>query len=421
MKYDIPKLLDYCEQSRTNISPQDDKDWAMFADALKALNYGEPTFVALSNPGTESVSRAKWRSRKRPWMNPDAAAAKIVALARDAGVDLTPFRLPTDPAELLAEAAAKGKTLPSDADTARKLFAAMQLLGLDLSLFPRLAGRWEGCKVSHSVFRTPATAASFIRLLCSQAIQTANSNAESTALPAAAAPSPAEPPVYLDPAELDAAEQLLGRSSLYLYLCSHFTPEDVQRVFRAYRAGSTARFARYWPGDGFGSVFPLINSEGRVVDAHLMAYALDGHRRKDETRPYRCQAWALHTKDLSHRRAAWPLFGEHLLAARPDAAVGIVESEKTALVAALAAPAFVWCATLSISNLNARRLAAARGRRIMLFPDCDGCAAWEAKAETLRRDDPQGYGQLVVCSDFVRSNAKQPKDDIADLLLNASV
>ena len=83
-----------------------------------------------------------------------------------------------------------------------------------------------------------------------------------------------------------------------------------------------------------------------------------------------------------------PLFGMHLLDIYKGADVKIVESEKTALIMAIAYGNHekqVWLACGGLENLNKEKLAPImrEGRRIVLYPDRDGVAAWKKKAHEL--------------------------------------
>lgn len=65
------------------------------------------------------------------------------------------------------------------------------------------------------------------------------------------------------------------------------------------------------------------------------------------------------------------LFGEHLLRdkAKP---IAIVESEKTAIIASVYLPQFIWLAVGSLTNLNAEKCSVLKGRTVTLFPDLNG-------------------------------------------------
>lgn len=73
------------------------------------------------------------------------------------------------------------------------------------------------------------------------------------------------------------------------------------------------------------------------------------------------------------------LFGEHLLRDKTKP-VAIVESEKTAIIASVYLPQFIWLAAGSISYLNADKCRVLAGRNVVLFPDLNGFEKWSAKS-----------------------------------------
>ena len=102
------------------------------------------------------------------------------------------------------------------------------------------------------------------------------------------------------------------------------------------------------------------------------------------------------------------LFGQHLLARRPDAHVCLVESEKTALVMAASQPKHLWLATAGSGGLSAEKMECLRGRRVTLFPDSGCYGKWSEKMKHI-----QGIGYNVSKS----LEAYPANTDLCDLLL----
>lgn len=75
-------------------------------------------------------------------------------------------------------------------------------------------------------------------------------------------------------------------------------------------------------------------------------------------------------------------FGEHLLRGNTKP-IAIVESEKTAIMASVYLPQFVWIAAGSKDGLNAEKRKVLAGRNVALFPDLNGFKNWQAKAGEL--------------------------------------
>ena len=157
----------------------------------------------------------------------------------------------------------------------------------------------------------------------------------------------------------------------------------------------------------------------------MMKYKPDGHR--DKTAPWNFD-WIHSALFRDQRLTQWnenkqeaqlTFFGMHLLNKYPHATVNIVESEKTAVLMAIAYgnhATQVWMACGGLEMLSAERLKpiTSQGRQIVLFPDRDGVEKWRAKAKQL------GYRNLVLDCLPVQKWWK-PQDgekaDIADVVV----
>ena len=144
------------------------------------------------------------------------------------------------------------------------------------------------------------------------------------------------------------------------------------------------------------TIFWQIDEKGQCRTGKMMLYRPDGHRDKEAK-------WNFDYVHAALRRIpdAYPqfaedkvemrqtLFGMHLLNYYgPEATIHLVESEKTALIMAIAYgndEFQVWMACGGIENLNAERLAPIlkAKRRIILYPDRDGIERWKLKAAQL--------------------------------------
>jgi hypothetical protein len=157
----------------------------------------------------------------------------------------------------------------------------------------------------------------------------------------------------------------------------------------------------------------------------MMKYKSDGHRDREASwnfdfihsalfRDQRLTQW-----DEDKQEAQLTFFGMHLLNRYPNATVNIVESEKTALLMAIAYgnhATQVWMACGGLEMLSRERLAPIinQGRQIVLFPDRDGIDKWKAKARQL------DYPRLMIDCTPVQKWWK-PEDgekaDIADVVV----
>lgn len=168
----------------------------------------------------------------------------------------------------------------------------------------------------------------------------------------------------------------------------------IDEVLMAYRIGHS-------PKNGM-TIWWQIDEEQRVRTGKMMLYKMDGHRDKREgaytfdwihSALFRDKRHPEYDEDKQEMKQCY--FGMHLLNAykvkNVEQAVCIVESEKTALLMAIAYGNHakqVWLACGGIENLTREKLKPIidQHRRIILYPDRDGIQKWQQKAEQLHYD-----------------------------------
>ena len=183
-----------------------------------------------------------------------------------------------------------------------------------------------------------------------------------------------------------------------------------------------AALKRYFVGTWTGkeAVFWQVDTQNRIRTGKLVDYCpYTGKRRKSEYSANWVHAELKKTGEVQDNFALNQCyFGEHLLRREIGKPVAIVESEKSAVIASIFQPAFVWLAIGGKSYLKAERLRKLIHRKVILFPDADGFAEWNETATEAQR-----YGFDVVCSDvierFATTEEKHKGFDIADYLLSA--
>ena len=107
------------------------------------------------------------------------------------------------------------------------------------------------------------------------------------------------------------------------------------------------------------------------------------------------------------------LFGEHLLAKDTDKPIGLVESEKTAIICAALMPQYTWIATGGKSQMNSR-LTVLKDRIVIAFPDTDGYNDWKLAAQKFPELDLFISDHLEATSS---ESEKKAQIDIADRLI----
>jgi hypothetical protein len=198
-----------------------------------------------------------------------------------------------------------------------------------------------------------------------------------------------------------------GNNNFLAFIQRTFGLEKTNKVIELYKIGDS----KNW----FGStIFWLIDKNNNVRTGKIMLYnKMDGKRVKE---PYDHITWVHSKLKIPNDNIDKCLFGEHLINQIPDKTIAIVESEKTAVIASLFFPNFIWLATGGISNLSYSKLKSLTGRKIILFPDLCAYDKW------VQIIQPFDKWFKIVVSDYLEKNAsseeKLQKYDLADYLLS---
>jgi predicted RNA-binding Zn-ribbon protein involved in translation (DUF1610 family) len=184
--------------------------------------------------------------------------------------------------------------------------------------------------------------------------------------------------------------------------------EEIQAVLKMFFIGS---FEDY-------TCFPSIDRLNRVCRAKLIKFnRATGRRLKGEFDVSSLVRKLKLKTDFNYRQI---FFGEHLLSKFPNKPVAIVESEKSAIVASLCFPEFVWLGCNSKSWLKAERLKRLGNRQIILYPDADGFDLWQGIAA-----DAQRQGSIIKVSNLIENHATDEQRangyDLADYLISQQI
>lgn len=107
------------------------------------------------------------------------------------------------------------------------------------------------------------------------------------------------------------------------------------------------------------------------------------------------------------------VFGEHLLNGN-DKPVAIVESEKTAIIASVYLPKYIWIATGTKTTLKLEYAKSLKGRTVILYPDIGAFDDWNKKAESLDEICSVSISDLLERK--ADPEAKREGYDLADYL-----
>jgi len=189
------------------------------------------------------------------------------------------------------------------------------------------------------------------------------------------------------------------------YLTSLFGFEITNQLIGKYFIATS----KHWNG---ATIFWQIDMMGKIRTGKIMLYSPTTGTRVKE--PFNHIAW-VHTKikqpDYELKQC---IFGEHLLKGNTKP-VAIVESEKTAIVASVYLPQFIWLACGSLQGLNIDKCKVLKGRSVTLYPDLKELDKWKAKAQELESITSFTVSDLL---ERKASEAEKKKGfDLADYLI----
>ncbi len=226
----------------------------------------------------------------------------------------------------------------------------------------------------------------------------------------AAPPPPPKPTSYIDSDMLSKTLKGYENNNFAKFLSSHLGEEAMQNLCSRYLLGSS----KYWSG---ATVFWQIDIEGKVRTGKIMLYDPKSGRRVKDPHPH--ITWvhsALKEENFNLKQC---FFGEHLLTLETEKTVAIVESEKSAMIAAHYLPSMLWLATGGKNGcLNRENIIKLRGRKVILFPDLGATEEWRSKADLFEESDV-----AVRLFDYLDKRATDAQRnegyDIADFLLES--
>lgn len=209
------------------------------------------------------------------------------------------------------------------------------------------------------------------------------------------------------------------RNILLNYLSEISTPVEVERIRELYQVGT----ADWWPGS---TVFWQIDINGNVRTGKIIQYRVEeddscafGNNCKRVKTNKPIVQWVHRLPRVNYPMGKQCFFGEHLLPMFPDKKIGVLESEKSALIASLYHPEYLWLACGGVANLNKEKLFALRTRDVHLFPDLKQLETWRNIATKF--EDHFKYKGCLRVVDTLEKNATDPEKtaglDLADYLL----
>lgn len=214
---------------------------------------------------------------------------------------------------------------------------------------------------------------------------------------------PLPEPVYIPGHVFEQSLQHFENNNLFKFLAKLYGFDEALSLCEWYCVGTS----KHWEG---ATVFWYVDQYGKVTRGKVMLYDKAGHRVKG------CTSSVHYFMNLGVLPELH-LYGLHLLKLDKQRPIAIVESEKSAIIAAGYFREYLWMASGSLSTLTAERLRPVRDRRIVLFPDGGAFEKWRKRA-----GDLSTLGFTIRCSDILEKGISDIERsigyDIADLLVD---
>lgn len=211
-------------------------------------------------------------------------------------------------------------------------------------------------------------------------------------------------PVYID-TEIFKRSVIATQShdnNLVTFLNGVFGLTTTVRMVREYYIGTS----HHWQGS---TVFYQVDQFGRVRRGKVMQYNPTNGKRVKKPKDL---ITSVHALMKLGEKPPQCLFGEHLLRKYPDMTIGIVESEKTAIIASGVFGDCIAVACGGCGNLTNAMCEPLRGRDVVLFPDNGKLAEWGEKGSQMRH-----LFKRLRIADVMEREALNIGDDIGDLIV----
>lgn len=197
-----------------------------------------------------------------------------------------------------------------------------------------------------------------------------------------------------------------GNNSLINWLSTlpGWRKDIAESVARDYHIGTGRGKVENWP------IFWQVDNNMKVRSGKLMKYE-NGHRVKNGYSQDWVHAILKRKGKFKRFELVQCFFGLHLLNDKP---IGLVESEKTALIASVYFPELTWMAAGQLHGVNEYKMKPLKGKRVVFFPDIGAYELWSEKAQELN------HLADIKVSDLLERNANDENKgyDLADFLIN---
>lgn len=199
-------------------------------------------------------------------------------------------------------------------------------------------------------------------------------------------------------------------NNFVLYLKKLFGKEVTKQLIKQYHIGTSKKWNN-------STIFWQVDISGKIRTGKIMLYdPVYGKRIKI---PYNHISWVHCTLNEPTFNLQQCLFGEHLLQNETIKPVAIVESEKTAIIASVYLPEFIWLAVGSINNLSTERCNVLQGRNVVLYPDLNALQKWQQISTKLSNIATFKVSELIELK--ASETEKLQGMDLSDFLITQKI
>ncbi len=200
-------------------------------------------------------------------------------------------------------------------------------------------------------------------------------------------------------------------SNLYQFLIQYFDRNMVAETFRKYLVGVSKKWQN-------SVIFWQIDKEYKIRAGKIMQYdSVTGRRDKNKF------SWIKNQNENLEMRQVF--FGLHLLNYFKNNTVGIVESEKTAMLCDLFFDdKIVWLASGGLQGITERKMKDLRERTVVLFPDLSAENSkikaydeWKKKAKIIGENLKMNIKINTYLNFYSSGEEQNNQEDLGDFIL----
>lgn len=210
--------------------------------------------------------------------------------------------------------------------------------------------------------------------------------------------------------ELVEKSMMVNRENNFVqFLKTLFSEEEVKEAVLKYLICNSKR----WSG---ATIFWQIDNCERVHAGKILAYNQETGKRSKSDDGKALIDWVhsvLKRKGIINEfNLRQCLFGLHLINDNELKVIGLVESEKTAIIMSIFKPEYLWLATGSKSGFKYELLKPIQQYKVIAFPDKSEYNDWFVKSKQLNK-----FGFNILVNDWLEQSNYNDGTDLADILI----